>query len=106
MKAGNYNTQVKILRKVTVETEYRTKEEWQYICSTKCFFEWLGGSRTSQNTEIFFSSSARITLRSYIDIRDEDHVIINDVEYRVMSIDKEPSTEKNCIFVTIEKINK
>jgi hypothetical protein len=47
MKAGNYNTQVRILRKVTVETEYRTKEEWQYICSTKCFFEFMGGSRTA-----------------------------------------------------------
>lgn len=45
MKAGNYRTPVRILRKVQVETEYRTKEEWQYVCSTKCFFEWLGGSR-------------------------------------------------------------
>jgi len=106
MKAGNYRTPVKILRKVQVETEYRTKEEWQYICSTKCFFEWLGGSREAQNKEIFFSQSARITLRSYINIQDEDHVVIDEVEYRVMSIDKEPCTEKNCIFVTIEKINK
>lgn len=106
MKAGNYRTPVKILRKVSIETEYRTKEEWQYICSTKCFFEFLGGNREAQNTEIFFSSSARITLRSYIDIQDEDHVVIDEVEYRVMSIDKQPETEKNCIYVTIEKVNK
>ena len=106
MKAGNYRTPVKILRKVSIETEYRTKEEWQYVCSTKCFFEFLGGSREAQNTEVFLSSSARITLRSFVDIHDEDHVFIDEVEYRVMSIDKQPETEKNCIYVTIEKVNK
>lgn len=106
MRAGLYRTPIKILRKRIIETDYRSKEDWVYICSTKCLFEWLGGSRDAQNKEIFFSQSARVTLRSYVDIQDEDHVIIDEVEYRVISIDREPSTDRNCKIVVVEKVNK
>ena len=106
MKAGFYDTPVEIYRRQDVESEYRTKDVWTLLRSTKCKFEWLAGARVIENTEMFYSQSARITLRSYIDIQDEDHVRIKGVDYRVVSINKRDNTVDNDILVNIEKINK
>ena len=107
MKAGLYNTPCKILRKQIIEGEYRDKEEWQPVYETKVNFVWTAGDRRIEQitSEIFFSKSATITLRSYVDIQDEDHVIIDNVEYRVVTINRDNSTTHNQIVAKIDKIN-
>lgn len=105
MKAGYYNKPCEILRKEVIEGDYRDKEVWAPVGKTKVNFVWTAGDRKEQNTELFFSHSATITLRSYIDIQDEDHVIIDDVEYRVITINRQHDTTHNCITAKIDAIN-
>lgn len=106
MKAGLYNKQCTILRKTVVIGEYRDKEAWVPVRETRCNFAWIAGNREIDNTEMFYSQTARITLRSYVDIEDEDHIIVDAVEYRVISINREIDTTHNAITVNVEKINK
>ena len=107
MKAGLFNTRCTILRKTVVTGDYRDKEFWDPICHTKVNFVWTAGDRRIEQptSEIFFSKSATITLRSYIDIEDEDHVEIEGVEYRVVTLHRDNSTTHNCITAKIDKIN-
>lgn len=107
MKAGLYNTRCTILRKQIVPGDYRDKEEWAPVAQTKVNFVWTAGDRRIEQptSEIFFSKSATITLRSYVDIQDEDHVEINGIEYRVVTLNKDKSTTHNCITAKIDKIN-
>ncbi len=106
MKAGALNTPVVILRKTIVEGDYKDKEIYQEFYRTRCDYVWKGGGRKVENKELFYSQVATITVRSYVPIEDEDHVVINDVEYRVISINKNLDTNHNHIEVQIEKINK
>lgn len=106
MKAGLYNKKCTILRKTIVAGDYRDREAWVPIRETKCNFVWVAGNREVQNTEMFYSKTARITLRSYIDVEDEDHIIVDSVEYRVISINRETDTTHNAITVNVEKVNK
>ena len=107
MKAGLFNKRCTILRKQVVTGDYRDKEVWTPVFQTKVNFVWTAGDRRIEQptSEIFFSKSATITLRSYVDIQEEDHVEIDGVEYRVISLHKDNSTTHNCITAKIDKIN-
>lgn len=106
MKAGTLRTPVVILRKTIVEGDYKDKEIYQEFYRTRCDYVWKGGGRKVENKELFYSEVATITVRSYVPIEDEDHVLISGVEYRVISINKNPDTNHNQTDVQIEKINK
>ncbi len=106
MKAGALRTPVTILRKTVVEGDYKDKEVYVEHYHTRCDYVWKGGGRKVENKELFYSQVASITMRSYVDIEDEDHVVIDEVEYRVISINKNTDTNHNQIEVQIEKINK
>lgn len=106
MKAGLYNKLCTIMRKRVITGDYRDKEVWEPLRTTKVNFQWTAGDRKVDSTELFFSHSATITLRSYIDIQDEDHVMIDDVEYRVITINRDKSTQYNQITAKIDAVNK
>lgn len=106
MKAGLYNTECVIMRKTVIPGEYRDKEVWQDVYRTKCNFSFAQGSRVLENHEIFFDSTAVITVRSYVPVEDEDHVRVRGVEYRIVTINRQPETTRNSIEIRIEKVNK
>ena len=95
------------MRKEVISGDYRDKEVWTPIAQTKVNFVWTAGDRRIEQptSEIFFSKSATITLRAYVDIQEEDHVEIDGLEYRVISLHKDDSTTHNCITAKIDKIN-
>lgn len=95
------------MRKEVISGDYRDKEVWTPVFQTKVNFVWTAGDRRIEQptSEIFFSKSATITLRSYVDIQEEDHVEIDGIEYRVISLHKDDSTTHNCITAKIDKIN-
>ena len=95
------------MRKEVISGDYRDKEVWTPVFQTKVNFVWTAGDRRIEQptSEIFFSKSATITLRAYVDIQEEDHVEIDGLEYRVISLHKDDSTTHNCITAKIDKIN-
>ena len=95
------------MRKEVISGDYRDKEVWTPVFQTKINFVWTAGDRRIEQptSEIFFSKSATITLRAYVDILEEDHVEIDGIEYRVISLHKDDSTTHNCITAKIDKIN-
>lgn len=106
MKAGLYNTKCIIMRKEVVTGDYRDKEVWNYYCQTKCNFVWNSGARDIENKEIFYSNLATVTVRSYVKVQEEDHLIINDVEWRILALNRQNDTTHNCIVMNVEKVNK
>lgn len=106
MKAGLFATPCEILRKQVIEGDYRDKEVWTSVYRTKCNFVWTAGARNIENQEIFYSNTATVTLRLYVPVEDEDHILIDGVEYRVISINKMKDTGHMHIVCNVEKINK
>lgn len=106
MRAGAYNKNVEILRKEATVSEYGTdKVEWKSIYKTRASVSYVTGARTEENREIFFSEQVIFTLRSYIQIEDEDRILYKGKQYRVLSINFEDDTTRNDIKVTTEKVN-
>lgn len=94
------------MRKQIVTGDYRDKEVWQEHYQTKCNFVWNSGARNVENSEIFFSNTATVTVRSYVDVEEEDHLKINDVEWRIVAMNRQNDTTHNCIVMNVEKVNK
>ena len=62
------------MRKRVISGDYRDKEVWENYYETKCNFVWTSGQRNVENKEIFFSNLATVTVRSYVDVQEEDHL--------------------------------
>ena len=106
MKAGLYNTRCIIMRKRVISGDYRDKEVWENHVTTKCNFDWTSGHRNIESKEIFYSNTATVTVRSYVDVQEEDHVWVHDTEYRIVAMNKQIDSTHNCITLNVEKINK
>lgn len=106
MKAGLYNKKCIIMRKRVISGDYRDKEVWENHYETKCNFVWTSGSRNIENKEIFYSNLATVTVRSYVDVEDEDHLMIDSAEWRILALNRQNDSTHNCIVLNVEKVNK
>ena len=106
MKAGLLNKNCIIMRKTVITGDYRDREVWEEHFRTKCQFIWNSGNRQTENNEIFYSNVATVVVRSYVDVQDEDHILIDNVEWRILAINRQNDTQHNCITINVEKINK
>lgn len=105
MKAGLLNKHVIILRREIVEGDYRDREVWNEHYRTKGNFRLEGGNREEDNTEVFFSITGTVTLRSYVDVKDEDRLQIDDNLWRILFINRMTDSTHNHIVINVEKIN-
>lgn len=105
MKAGLYNTECIIMRKQVVEGDYRDKEVWTDHFRTKCNFNWTSGARSVESGEIFFSNNATVTVRSYVDVEEEDHLRIRGQEWRILALNRQTESTRNCIVLQVERVN-
>ena len=106
MKAGLFNTNCIIMRKRVISGDYRDKEIWENHYETKCNFVWNSGSREIENREIVFSNVATVTLRAYVDVQEEDHLLIRGDEWRILALNRQTESTRNCILLNVEKVNK
>lgn len=106
MRAGAYNKIVEILRKSVTTTEYGAdKVVWNAVRRTRAGVSYLSGSRTEENREIFYAEQVVFTLRSYVEVEDEDRIKYGGKTYRILSINREDDTTRNDVKVTTEKVN-
>lgn len=107
MRAGAFNKKIQIFRKlVNVDVFGAHDEKYESVYTTFAATEYLSGARTEENREIFFTHSMKFTLRSYVDVQNEDRIYYNNNFYRILSINNRVDTIYNDIEIYTELINK
>lgn len=106
MRAGQYNQIVDVLRKTIEEGDYTDKEVWKPVYHTKAGVRHNAGGRNIENQEIFFTDTVDFTLRYYVDVQDEDHILWDGREYRILNIFRNFDSTFREINIKTELINK
>jgi head-tail adaptor len=108
MRAGAYNKRITISRKTSVKDEFGAlKSTYEEIKTTWANVQYLTGNRIEDNKEIFYTKQVKFTVRSYVDIVDEDRINYKSGTYRIITInDKSSDTTYNEKEIITELINK
>jgi hypothetical protein len=47
-----------------------------------------------------------VTVRAYVDVEEEDHLLIRGEEWRILALNRQTESTRNCIVLNVEKVNK
>ena len=106
MKAGLLNQRIAVKRKSVVEGTYTDKEVWNEVFQTWASVEHDSGNREVQNKEIFYSDFVTFSIRDYHEVMDEDHIVWDGREYRIVNIFHNNESTYREIVLKTELVNK
>lgn len=103
MQAGLLTEPIEIHRKTITKSDYGSVQS-QYVLrvSTKAQVINQGGSRAEENNQIFYDYRKTFVVRYYIDVQDDDHILYENVWYRILNID--PQRRFNSKSIQCERI--
>ena len=105
MKAGLLNQRIAVKRKSVIPGDYTDKEVWNEVFQTWGSVKHDSGAREVENKEIFFSDNVTFLLRVYHDVHDEDHIVWNGREYRIVNIFPNLESNYRQLEIKAELIN-
>ena len=104
MRAGLLNEIIEITRPVTTKNQYGEKElTYEPFYTTKARVVFGGGNRAQENGEILYNYSLSFEIYDYVKILDTDHILYEENEYRVLSVEHNKHQMKKV--VRVEKVN-
>lgn len=105
MRAGQLTEIIDILRLSVTTNEYGEQyDTYTSVGSTRANITPLSGRRGDINDEVFYEHVYRFIVRRYVDVRDFDHIMWSNKEYRILNIDEDkPLNQK---MINAELINK
>lgn len=107
MQAGRYNKIIDILRKkVTINDFGEHEQGYEKNYSTKAYVEYNGGGRTNDEMEMTYIYGVKFTVRSYVDVQDDDLIEYQHKQYRILSIeDRSDDPVYNDKIITTTLVN-
>jgi SPP1 family predicted phage head-tail adaptor len=101
MKAGILKEQIQILQPIIQKTESGVnKTSWEPYYTTRASVQHNGGSRGTENNELFYSINKTFIVRHYVPVVEKMRIKYEGKNYKIISIipnkyynDKEINTE-------------
>lgn len=104
MKSSDLRDRIQIYKQVVETTEFgRTNISYEYKCSCRARVNYLTGTRTMDNEEIFYSVDREFIVRSYVPIEYTDIIKYKGDDWQVLSIDHIHSY--NDIVINTTRLN-
>lgn len=104
MRAGLLDTEIDITRPVTTKNEFGEKVlTYEPFYTTKARVVYNGGNRAQENGEILYNYNLSFEIYDYVKILDTDHILYEENEYRILSIEHNKHQMKK--IVRVEKVN-
>lgn len=104
MVAGRYNERIEILKAHSEKTAVgSTTIEWLPEVTTRANVVYNNGNRTIAEGEVFWPISKTFIVRSYVPVTEQDRILFQDKQYRILSVDKR--RDYNDIEIHSELVN-
>lgn len=104
MKASDLKYKIEIWKQKVTTTDFgRTNVTYAKRCNARARVNYLTGSRTIDNEEIFYSVDREFIVRSYVPVEYTDIIKFDGQDWQILSIDK--IHEYNDIVIHTTRIN-
>lgn len=104
MKAGLLKERITVLESKNNTSEFgESKTSWFSKYSTRAFVKTTSQDRSTENNEIFFSTTVEFKIRFYHEINEWNRIQWNGKQYRILSI--MPNKDAQEINIITELIN-
>lgn len=102
MQAGVLQEVIKILSPQVITTEYGDQHtEYVLKTTTRAKVNYQSGNRSEINHEIFYDMSRTFTVRLYVNVTEEDHLVYNNREYRIINITPDRQYQQKTILAEL-----
>ena len=103
MQAGLLTEPIEIHRKVKAKSDYGSVQtSYALRTATKAQVIDQGGSRLEENNQIFYDYRKTFVVRYFIDVQDDDHILYENVWYRILNIN--PERKFNSKSIQCERV--
>ena len=104
MRAGLLTEDIEITRPVESKNEFGEKVlTYEQFYTTKARPIYGGGNRAQENGEILYNYNLSFEIYDYVQVKDTDHILYEENEYRILSIEHNKHQMKK--IVRVEKVN-
>ena len=102
LKAGCLTEIIDIQAPVSSKNEYGANSvDWKNMIHTKAQVKHNSGNRANENNEIVFNHNVTFTIRIYHKINEDMRILWKGKYYRILSIEKDFSQQKNTIITEL-----